>query len=76
MYKGLVNSDKRINLLFVELAKFTEGMAKRYDFEGCKYGLVHSCIHTCSDCMLIPPCISAGPRIPCDLCNRHFRTRT
>ena len=76
MYQGLVDSDKRINLLFVEVAKLTGGMAKRYDFEGFKYGVVHSCTHTCSNCMLIPPCMSVGPRIPSDLCNRHFRSQT
>ena len=53
-------------------------MAKRYVCErcnkGCKYGTVHTCQQTC-DCMLIPPRISTGPRISCDLCNRHFRSQ-
>ena len=26
--------------------------------------------------MLSPPCISAGPRIPCDICIRHIRCQT
>ena len=35
----------------------------------------HTSEQTCSGCMLSPPCISAGPRIPCDLCNRHFMSQ-
>ena len=39
-------------------------MAKRYFCEGCnkgcKNGEVHTYEHTCSDCMLSPPCISMG----------------
>jgi hypothetical protein len=86
MYQGLVDSDKRINLLVDEvrqhyhvIANLTEAMAKRYICEdcnkGCKYGVVHT-EQTRSDCMVNPPCISAGLRIPCDLCNRHFRRQT
>ena len=55
-------------------------MAKRYVCEGCnkgcKYGVLHPWEQTCRDCMLSPPCISAGPRILCDLCNRHCRSQT
>jgi len=87
MYQGHVESDKRINLLFDEvtqhyhvIANLTVAMAKRYVCEGCnkgcKYGVLHTCEQTCSDCMLSLPCISAGSRIPCDLCNRHFRSQT
>jgi hypothetical protein len=32
------------------------------------------CDHTRSDCMTSPPCVSTGTRIPCDACNRHFRS--
>jgi hypothetical protein len=87
MYQGHGDSDKRINILFDEvtqhyhvIANMTGAMAKRYVCEGCnkgcKFGKVHTCEHTCSDFMLSPPCISVGPRFPCDLCNRHFRSRT
>jgi len=55
-------------------------MAKRYFCEGCnkgcRYGASHTCEHTCSDCMVSPPCKYAGPRIPCELCNRHFNSQT
>ena len=87
MYQGRVDSDKRINLLFDEvtqhyhvIANVTGAMAKRYVCKGCnkccKYGVEHTCEQTCSDCVLSPPCIYAGPRTPCDLCNRHFRCHT
>ena len=69
--QGHVDSVKRINLLTQHnhvKAKLTGVMAKRYVCEGCdkgcKYGAVHTCKQTCRDCVLIPPCISAGPRIP------------
>ena len=85
MYQGHVESDKRIDLLFDEVTRhyhvigsLTGSMAKRYVCDGynigCTYSLAHTYEQTCSDCM-VRPCISAGPRIPCDLCNRHFRSQ-
>ena len=54
-------------------------MAKRYVCEacnkGCKFGVVHICDQTGSDCMASPPCVSAGIQIPCELCNRNFRSQ-
>ena len=42
----------------------TGAMTKRYVCEGCnkgcKYGVVHTCERTFSDCMVSPPCISTG----------------
>ena len=87
MYQWHFDSDKRINLLFDEetqhyhvIANITGAMAKRYVCEscnkGCKYGVVHTCEQTRRDSMVSPPCISAGPRVPCNLCNRHFRSQT
>jgi len=87
MYQGHVEFDKRINLLFDEITRhyhvignLTGAMAKRYIWEGCNqgstYGLADTCEQTCSDCMVSPPCITVGPRNPCDLCNRHFRSQT
>jgi len=38
--------------------------------------VTHICDQTCSDCLTNPPCVSAGVRIPCDQCNRHFRIQT
>ena len=87
MYKGHVESDKCINLLFGEVTRhyhaignLTGAMAKRCVCEccnkGCIYGAEHTKEQTCSDCILRPLCISAGPRIPCDLCNRHASITT
>jgi len=81
MYQGHVESEKRINLLFDEVTRhyhvigyLTGAMANRYICEGCnkgcKYGVVDTCEQTC---MVRPPCKYAGPRIPCDLCNRNFK---
>ena len=78
MYQGHVDSDKRVNLLFDEvtqhyhvMANLTGAMAKRYVCEGCnkgsKYGVEYTCEHKCSECMVSPPCISAGPRIPFEM---------
>ena len=86
MFQGHVETDKRINLLFVEVTRhyhvisnLTGAMAKRCVCEvcnkGCEYGVVHTCEHTCSDCMVHPPCKYVGSRILCDLCNRHLKVR-
>jgi len=87
MYQGHVESEKRVNLLFDAvthhyhvIANLTGAMAKRYICEGCnkgcKNGVVYTCEQTCGDCMVHPPCKYAGPRITCDICNRHFRSLT
>jgi hypothetical protein len=79
-------SDRRINLLFDEvtqhyrvIANLTGAMTNRYVCEECnegsKLGAVHLCDQKCSNCMISAPCVSAGIRIPCDLCNRHFMNR-
>ena len=87
IYQGYDESDKRICLLFDDVTRhnhvignLTWVIAKLYVCEGCnkgcKYDIVHICDQTCSDCMVGPPCISTGIRIPCDLCKRHFRSQT
>ena len=85
MYQAHVDSDERINLLFDEVTRhnhvisnLTGAMANRCEVcnKCCKYGVVQTCEETCSDCMGRPPCKYVGPRIPCDLCNRHFRSQT
>ena len=87
MYQGRVESDKSINLLFDEVARhyhfigsLTGAMVKRFVCEGfnkgCRYGVEYTSGQTCSECMVRPPCISAMPRIPCDLGNRQFRNQT
>ena len=43
--------------------------------KGCSYYLVHTCERTCSDCRASPPCVSSVIRLPCVLCNRHFRSQ-
>ena len=87
MYQGNVDSDKRVKLLFDEetqhyhaIGNLTGAKAKRYDCEGCnkgcKYDVVHTWEQTCTDCMVRILCISAEPRIPCDICNRQFMNQT
>jgi hypothetical protein len=55
-------------------------MAKKFICKACNKGCVrgwtHMCDQTCSDCMSSPPCVSTWVRIPCDNCNRHFRSQT
>jgi hypothetical protein len=86
MYQGHFDSDKCINLLFDEVTQhyhfiaklqgpwlnnvFVTAVTKNVDMAR------NTLAKTSSGCMLSPPCISAGPRIPYDLCNRHFRNRT
>jgi hypothetical protein len=58
----------------------TGAMAKKFVCKacnkGCGGGWTHKCDQKCSDFMSIPPCVSTGFRIPCDDCNRHFRSQT
>jgi hypothetical protein len=85
-FDGQVNSERRINLLYDDaehhyhvITKVTGAMARRYVCRGCNKGcrrdVSHICDQTCSDCMSSPPCALEGIRIPCDACNRHFRSR-
>jgi hypothetical protein len=43
--------------------------------KGCEKGVTHRCQETCSDCISVPPCSYTDVRIPCELCNRQFRSR-
>jgi len=43
--------------------------------KGCKSAVTHGCQKTCSDCMSVSPCSYDYVRIPCDSCNRQFRSR-
>ena len=87
MFDGQTNSAKRINLLYDDVTKhyhvinsLTGAMAKRYVCKACNKGCVegtrHTCDQTCSDCLASPPCDASGVRIPCNECNRHFRSQT
>jgi len=87
MYEGHVDSSKHLNLLYdnVErhyhvITNLTGAMAKKYVciacHKSCRRDMTHVCDQTCSDCMASLPCTFSDVRIPCDGCNRHFRSRT
>jgi len=81
-----VESEKRINLLYDDvkhhfhvIKNFKGALSRHYVCKGCNKGcngVTHRCQKTCSDCMSIPPCPYADVRIPCESCNRQFRSRT
>jgi len=86
MFDGQIQTEKRINLLYDDVARhyhvivnITGAMAKRHVCETCNKGccsdVTHKCEQACSDCMLVPPCTFSHVRIPCELCNRNFRSR-
>jgi len=54
-------------------------MPKRYICEASngssRSGVTHKFRETCTDCMSIPPCICTDVRIPCEACNRTFRSQ-
>jgi hypothetical protein len=87
MFEGTVESPKRLNLLYDDVQRhyhvitsLTGAMARRYVCKacnkGCKRDASHVCDQTCSDCMMSPACAFEGVRIPCDACNRHFRSQS
>ena len=61
------------------IANLTGAMSKRYICEACnqssRSAVTHRCREKCTDCMSIPPCICTDVRIPCDACNRTFRSQ-
>jgi len=86
-YDGHVDSEKRINLLYDDvehhyrvITYLTGAMAKRYVCtacnRGCKSDVLHICDEKCEACMSVPPCQFTGLRIPCEACNRNFRSQT
>jgi hypothetical protein len=87
MFEGQVDSSKRINLLYDDVERhyhvitnLTGAMARRSVCKACNKActsyVTHACDQKCSDCMTSPPCAFSDVRIPCDGCNRHFRSRT
>jgi len=87
VFDGQAESGKRINLLYDDtthhyhvITSITATMAKRYGCKGCGKGcshdVTHRCEESCSDCMSVPPCAFSGDRIPCESCNRTFRSQT
>jgi len=86
MFDGQVQTEKRINLLYDDVARhyhvivnITGAMAKRYVCKACNKGcssdVTHKCKQACSNCMSVPPCTISHFRILCDVCNRTFRIR-
>ena len=87
MFDGQVDSEKRINLVcddvqhhFHVINNITGALSRKYFCKGCNKGCAkgetHKCQETCSDCMSVPPCPYDNVRIPCESCNRQFRSRT
>jgi hypothetical protein len=87
MFEGQVDSAKRIILLYDDVERhyhvitnISGAMARKYACKGCskscRRDVTHVCDQTCSDCMTSPPCSVSHVRIPCTVCNRHFRSRT
>jgi len=85
MYEGRVESSKRLNLLYDDVERhfhvitnLTGAKARRYVCKACnkscRRDVSHVCDQTCSDCVMIPPCAFEDIRIPCEICNRHFRS--
>jgi len=55
-------------------------MARKYICKGCNKGctrgVTHKCGETCSDCKSVSPCVFSEERVPCESCNRSFRSRS
>jgi len=86
MFDGQVQTEKGINLLYDDVVRhyhvivnITGAMAKRYVCKACNNGcymdVTHKCEQACSDCMSVPPCSFSNVRIPCESCNKIFRSR-
>ena len=86
MFDGQVQTEKRINLLYDDVARhyhlivnITGALAKRYVClacnKGCSSDVTHKFEKACIVCMSVPPCKFSHIRIPCELCNRNFRSR-
>jgi len=86
MFEGRVESAKRLNLLdddverhYHVITNLTGAMARRYVCKACnkscRRDVSHLCDQTWSDCMMSPPCAFEDISIPCEECNRHFRSQ-
>jgi len=86
IFEGRVESAKPLNLLYDDVERhyrvitnLTGAMARRYICKACNKScwrdVSHVCDKTCSDCMMNPPCTFEDIRIPCEICNRHFRSQ-
>jgi len=86
MYEVRVESAKRLNLLYDDVERhyhvitdLMSAMAKLYFCQACNKiywrDVTHVCEETCSDCMMSPPCAFEDIRVPCEICNRNFRSQ-
>jgi hypothetical protein len=82
-FEGRVDAPKRINLLldyvnrhYHVIKSLTGAMAKQYVCEarnrGRKSHVTNVCDQICCDCKGSPPCIFAGKRVTCNVCNRNM----
>ena len=87
MFEGRVDTPESLNPLYDEVTwhyhvtgDLTAAMARRYVCKacgkGCRSHVTHTCDKTCTSCMVSPPCVVTGLRIPCAVCDRHFRSQT
>jgi hypothetical protein len=87
MFEVQVETSDRINLLYDDVSRHYHvignligAMVKKFVCKacgkGCRRDITHTYDQTCSDCMAISPCVQAGFRIPCNDCNRHFRSQS
>jgi len=86
-FDGQVETEKRINLVYDDVKRHYHvinnlkgAMPRRYICKGCnkgcRRGVTHKCGETCNDYKSVPPCIYSEERVPCESCNRHFRSRS
>jgi len=79
--------EKRINLVYDDVNRYyhvinnlTGAMAKGYvcrgSNKGCERRVTRKCGEKCSDCKSVLPCTFAEERVPCESCNRSFRSRS
>jgi len=87
IFDGQGTSEKRINQLYDDvnrhyhvIANLTGAVVKRYVCKGCnkgcRSGVTQKCQETCNDSMPIPPWVYSHDRIPCESCNRTFRSQS
>jgi hypothetical protein len=85
-FEGRVDAPKRLNLLLDDanrhyhvINSLTGAMAKQFLChacgKACRYDRSHVCDQFCSDRKGRPPFMSAGTRLPCNDCGRHFRSQ-
>ena len=86
IFDGQGTSEKRISLLYDVnrhyhvIANLTGATVKRCVCKGCNKGcrsrVMHKCQETCNNCSTVPPCVYTHVRIPCESCNKTFRSQS